>query len=124
MTSVLQTEYHITLRMHSSVCCLILMILTLARPRPSTRMFSGFVAEHGRSFGRIRRSRPRISDVLREGEEVDAASDVTRVVGVPLIEALISPFLYRVHNSFGHSKIHTPIGISFTYNLHSGVMVQ
>jgi hypothetical protein len=74
-------------------------------------MFSGFVAEHGPSFGRIRRSWPRISDVLREDEEVDAASNVTRVVGVLLIKALIRPFLCRVHNSFGHSKIHTANGI-------------
>jgi hypothetical protein len=82
-------------------------------------MFSGFVAEHGRSFGRIRRSRARISDVHREDEKVDAASNVTRVVGALLIEALIRPFLCRVHNSFGHSKIHTLIGISFTYHLYS-----
>jgi hypothetical protein len=69
------------------------------------------MAEHGPSFGRIRRSRPRISDGLREDDEVDTASDVTQVVGILLIEALIRPFLCRVHNSFGHSKIHTANGI-------------
>jgi hypothetical protein len=47
-----------------------------------------------------------------------------RVVGVLLIEALIRPFLCRVHNSFGHSKIQFSIGISFTYHLHSGVMAN